>query len=378
MKLSQWMQSSNLIVAGGGTGGHVLPGIALADAWKQRFKEAEILFVGAQNRIEERLVPKAGYRLNVLKLGSLNRVTFLTRCKTLFQIPLSMIQAGIILLRFQPRYVIGVGGYSSGPLVLMACFLNFFKRNRIRTAILETNSIAGFTNRVLGRFVDQIFLSFPETEAYFQQGTQKKKQIYYTGNPIRSTMKQMKKAPRSPFYFFIFGGSQGALGMNSVVLKALPLLKKKLPDLKIIHQTGKIDYERVLGTYKSLDFPAEVVEFIDTMPDYYQKSSLILCRSGSSTLAELAAVGRASILVPLPTAADGHQKKNAEILEKKKAAICFEQNRPASELAELVIDLMENPVKIAEMEEHIGYFYKPKAAADLVKMLSSSGTPIAR
>ncbi len=216
-----------LIIAGGGTGGHVLAGVAVADSWIKNFgADGEVLFVGARGGIEEKLVPRAGYKLEVLDLGSLNRVSVGRRIKTLFQLPLSLLKSASIIVKTKPQAVLGVGGYASGPLVLMARILGFFGLCSAQTGILEQNSVPGLTNRILGRAVHQVFSAFPGMERHFSQ-----RKLRVTGNPVRAAVveagKRTNATPVEPFTVFIFGGSLGALGINTMVLEALPFLRDR-------------------------------------------------------------------------------------------------------------------------------------------------------
>ena len=359
--------SSSLMVAGGGTGGHVFAGIAIADAWKQRLgSDVSIVFVGAEGRIEEKLVPRAGYPLRLLQLGSLKRVGWTRRLKTMIQLPWSLLRSAGWIIRFRPTAVIGVGGFASGPLVLMARILRAVGLAHAKTAILEQNSVPGFTNRVLGRWVDFVFCSFPGTERQFQNA-----RILITGNPVRSVMTRLAPAPREPFVIFIFGGSQGALGINSLVLEALPLLQDLKPRLRWIHQTGEVDFDRVAEGHRQAGSQARVEKFIYEMPEAYAQSSLLICRSGSSTLAEIAAVGRAAVLVPLPTAADNHQETNARVFSDAGAAFLLKQGVGAGlQLAAIIRQAVLDSSQVDRMEQAVIAFYRPDAARLIVETLN--------
>lgn len=364
------MTGSRLLIAGGHSGGHVLAGIAVADAWSaaQSSKE-KVLFVGAKGGLEERLVPRAGYLLKKLRVGSLNRVGLKRRAKTLFQLPLAFFYSAFLLLSWRPQFVLGVGGFSSGPLVLMARILSFTRLLNVRVAILEQNSIPGMTNRILGRFTHLVFTAFPQMDAYFPSS-----RVIQSGNPIRAAIQRMPSAPRDPFTLFIFGGSQGAMGINSLVLAALPfLVRPELPlslKLQFVHQTGEKDYTRVVEGYQKQGISARVEKFIDDMPSVYQESSLLICRAGSSTLSEIAAVGRASVLIPLPTAADNHQELNAQVLARAKSAICLSQSETSGEkLAAVILDLVLNPENLDKMERSVTQFYFPNAVQNIVQGL---------
>jgi UDP-N-acetylglucosamine--N-acetylmuramyl-(pentapeptide) pyrophosphoryl-undecaprenol N-acetylglucosamine transferase len=366
---SQKKIPKKLIVAGGGTGGHVLAGIAIADEWIREQGHANsdsVLFVGSENGIEVRLVPKQGYRLELLRVGALNRVGLRTKIETLFRLPLSFLKAARIILSFRPDAIIGVGGYASGPIVLLGRVFSLFLN--CRTAILEQNSVAGFTNRLLGRWVHRVFTAFPD-----QYGSFVAAKVKITGNPIRSNLKRLPASDGTkPFTLFIFGGSQGAVGMNSMVIDALPYLNQQLKDnaIQIIHQTGIKDFERVTAAYQREGTPARIEKFIDDMPSCYAAASLIICRAGASSMAEIASVGRCAIFVPLPTAADNHQEKNARIFEQSQAAIVVPQgSMSGKEFAELILSLKANPDRILQIEKNVQPFYVSDSASQIVKDL---------
>lgn len=357
------------MVAGGGTGGHVAAGIALADTWLQESSSNKIVFVGAKGGIEEKLLKDKPYQVFLLRLGALKRVSILKRFTTLCQLPLGLLMASVYLLKFRPKVVIGVGGYASGPILLMNFFLGWLWGSR--SGILEQNSVPGFTNRVLSRFVKRIFIGFQYAARFLP-----KNKIVMTGNPVRQVFSRVKPASVSPFCLFVFGGSQGALGMNTVVLEALPFLEalhqKGQPKLKVIHQTGTVDLERVRKAYQDLSFDVEVTPFIYDMQSCYAEASLVVCRAGSTSLAELAAVGRAAVLIPLPTASDDHQRKNAQELVEKSAALMFEQvSGRGEELARLIEGLWKNPSELHRLEENISKGFYPQSAQHILRILSS-------
>ena len=355
-----------LIVTGGGTGGHVLAGIAIADAWKAKFtadKDVRIIFVGARGGIEEKLVPRAGYPLQLLSLGSLKGVSISKRLKTMVQLPLCILKSVSILLKEKPAAVVGVGGYASGPVVMMAKIMGGLWGAHV--SILEQNAVPGFTNRVLSRFSDEVLCAFPGIEKQFSG-----KKIRVTGNPVRETMRPMTSAAREPFTIFIFGGSQGAKGVNTLVLDALPFLTDLKPRLKFIHQTGEADYSRVFEGHQKAGTQARVEKFIYEMPDAYREASLLICRAGSSTLAETAAVGRASVLIPFPFASDNHQEKNAQLFVDAGAARLLPQFKSNGEdLARIIRELVLSPASLTDMEKAVSTFYRPRAAQDVVESL---------
>jgi UDP-N-acetylglucosamine--N-acetylmuramyl-(pentapeptide) pyrophosphoryl-undecaprenol N-acetylglucosamine transferase len=354
------------MIAGGGTGGHVWAGVAVADAWRVRFgKEAEVQFVGAEGGLEEKLVPRSGYPLTVLRLGSLNRVSLKRRLRTVFQLPLSIMRSFLIVRRMKPDAVLGVGGYASGPLVLAA---SFFGSKSRKTAILEQNSIPGLTNRWLGKFVDLVFAAFPGTEPRFPG-----KRVEVCGNPVRAQMRPLAAAKRDLFTIFIFGGSQGAKGVNTLVIDSLPLLADLRGKIRFVHQTGEADFDRVAKAHEAAQFGSRVEKFIYEMEAAYAESSLLICRSGSSTMAEVAAVGRAAVFVPLPTAADNHQETNARVFSDAGAAFLLLQNQSTgADLAKLIRELVTNPSQIDTIETAVKKFYRPNSATDIVASLSAS------
>jgi UDP-N-acetylglucosamine--N-acetylmuramyl-(pentapeptide) pyrophosphoryl-undecaprenol N-acetylglucosamine transferase len=324
--------------------------------------------VGAENGIEEKLVPRAGFKLQTLKIGSLNRVSLSKKWQTFLQLPLAFIKSFKILKTEKPSTVIGVGGYASGPIVLCAKILG------IPCAILEQNVVPGLTNRLLGKISARIFCAFPGEYPDF-----KKSKIVVSGNPIRSQMKKLPSAPREPFLIFIFGGSLGALGMNTLVIEALPYLQPLYPQLRWIHQTGEKDFERVQKAHLDAGTGARVEKFIYEMASTYEAASLLICRAGASTLAEVATVGRASILVPLPTAADNHQEKNAEVFSKVGAAFLLSQNSSRGEdLARLIEKIYRERAALPNIEAKVSQFSRPDAAKSIVSVLQSMSERVSR
>jgi UDP-N-acetylglucosamine--N-acetylmuramyl-(pentapeptide) pyrophosphoryl-undecaprenol N-acetylglucosamine transferase len=366
-------RTAGLIVAGGGTGGHVLAGIAIAEAWRGGGAplgvSREVLFIGAVGGIEEKLVPKSGFPLEKLRIGSLNRVSWGRKLLTVFQLPLSFFRSAYLMWREKPHAVIGVGGYASGPVVLVSALLAPILK--IKVAILEQNAAPGLTNRILSHFAHEVFLAFPVSDDVFRSS---KKTV--TGNPVRNQMQPMPSAHRKPFTVFIFGGSQGAQGINSLILNALPHLKDIHSELRWIHQTGEKEFQRVKQGYEAQGLNARVEPFIYDMAQCYSQASLVICRAGSSTLSELAMVRRAAVLIPFPFASDNHQELNARIFEKEGAARVFLQDKtPAEELAALIRAWVQDDREVVKMERRMEYFAKPDAAMDIVKRLSHESTP---
>lgn len=352
-----------LLIAGGGSGGHVLPGLVLAQKWMELLPDGEVVFVGAKGKIEEKLVPQAGFRLSLLRVSSLNRVGVGQSVRTLLKIPFSLISSLWILFQERPDVVIGVGGYVSGPPVLMAALLSPF--TKWKTAILEQNSVPGKANRWLGSYVGWVFLALEQAGSFFPNS-----KIQVTGNPIRSNLKALPPSDQKPFRIFVFGGSQGARGLNDLVIGSLDHVQS---EVQWVHQTGKQDHGRVKQAHLQLQTGAQVEEFIEDMESEYRRASLVICRAGYTTLSELAAVRRGAILIPLPTASDHHQEKNADVFVKKGAAIQLSQTQTSGrELAKTIDELVQSPEKIHEMEQKIGQFHRPHAAQDILKTVLSS------
>jgi UDP-N-acetylglucosamine--N-acetylmuramyl-(pentapeptide) pyrophosphoryl-undecaprenol N-acetylglucosamine transferase len=301
-----------IVIAGGGTGGHLFPGIAIAQTLKAEY-DAEVLFVGTEKGIESREVPKAGFDLEVIEVAGLKRVGPLQFLKSLVAIPRALLQSGKILRRFGATAVIGVGGYASGPLVLMAAILG------IPTAICEQNSVPGLTNKILSKFVKRIFCSFEKSKEYFPA-----RKCEMAGNPVRQSFLSATSETQHGL-IFTFGGSQGAQILNDNVPAALGLIKSRGHSITAIHQTGRSGLEQVQAAYHNADVTADVTPFIDKMAEIYLKADLVICRAGATSCAELTALGVPAILIPFPFAADDHQRHNALDLAHSGAALILEQ-----------------------------------------------------
>ena len=331
-----------VIIAAGGTGGHIFPGVAIAHEFKNRDSTTEILFVGTARGLESKIVPREGFALELIKVGALKGVSVFERIKSLAGLPTSFVAARGILRRFNPDVVIGVGGYSSGPTLLMAAL------SRIPTMVVEPNAMPGFTNRVLARFVDAAALSFEEAKRYFgERGV-------VTGNPVRHDFAKLAKKSRGEtLNLLIFGGSQGAHAINMAVVSSLPLLSSMKDRLSITHQTGEADFEIVRRGYEDVGFDqAEVKPFIHDMSARFSNADILICRSGATTAAEVSAAGKAAIFVPFPFATDDHQRKNAEAFERAGAGrMILQKELTASRLAEELKRLKDHPEEIDRMEE---------------------------
>jgi UDP-N-acetylglucosamine--N-acetylmuramyl-(pentapeptide) pyrophosphoryl-undecaprenol N-acetylglucosamine transferase len=310
------MTAQRIVIAGGGTGGHLYPGIAVARELRRRLPEARVTFAGTARGIESRVVPREGFDLDLLRSAGLKGMSIGSLARGLSLLPLSGVDAWRIVSRRRPQLVIGVGGYSSGPVVLVAAL------RRIPTLLLEQNAVPGFTNRTLAPFVSAAALTFESSVTYFGR------RGFVTGNPVRPEFFDPTPARSSgPPRILIFGGSQGAHAINMAMVEAAPRLAAHPGGLAITHQTGERDLERVRDAYRRAGLEARVEPFIYTMDREMKSADLVICRAGATTLAELTACGRPSLLVPLPTAADDHQRRNAEVLAAAGAAEAIDQAR---------------------------------------------------
>ena len=345
------------ILAGGGTGGHVIPAIAIAQEL-QKLYQAEVEFIGTARGLENRLVPAAGFPLRLIKVGALNRVSFTTRLKTLLDLPRAVITSGRFLNEFQPDVVIGVGGYASGPAMLAAI------RKRIPTLAFEPNLVPGFANRVVARFVSAAAVHFEQTAERFRNAV-------VTGVPVRPAFFQIaaRKYDLSNPTLLVFGGSQGARAINKAVPGTALMLANRIPGLRVIHQTGERDYNDVLAEYSQAGFAAEVHKFIDDMPAFFARADLILCRSGASTVAEVAAAGKPAVFVPFPLAADDHQRRNAEAMERAGAAVVLEETRLDEVwLVDTIAALLEDQGRLVRMSQAARAMAHPNAAREIAEL----------
>jgi UDP-N-acetylglucosamine--N-acetylmuramyl-(pentapeptide) pyrophosphoryl-undecaprenol N-acetylglucosamine transferase len=347
------------ILAGGGTGGHVIPALAIANELKKSYA-SEVLFIGTARGIENRLVPAAGYPLQLVRVGALKNVSLMTRARTAFDLPRAVWDAGRMLNEFAPDVVIGVGGYASGPAMLAAVV------KHIPTLAFEPNVVPGFANRVVARFVSGAAVHFEETAKYFQHAE-------VTGVPVRQAFFDIaaldnKKRGGTPT-LLAFGGSQGAHAINDAMIRCLPELRRQAPGIHIIHQTGERDYNDALAAYGSLGESAEVSKFIEDMPLAFARADLVVCRSGASTVAEITAAGKPAIFVPFPRAADDHQRVNAEALAREGAAVVVEESKLEGVwLAETIAALLNDLPRLQAMSEAARSLAHPNAARDIAAM----------
>ena len=352
------------VIAGGGTGGHLFPGMAVAEAFVEREIGNGVLFIGTERGIEARVLAGGKFPLRTIEARPIKGRSLLGKLKAIWSIPMAVSEALSILKDFQPQIVLGVGGYASGPALVAASLL------RIKRAIHEQNVVPGMTNRILRWFSHRIFVSFEETKKYFPV-----KKTFVTGNPIRKEILTCLQASREGrerrkeerFTLLIFGGSAGAHRINETVLEALDSLKEVKSSMRIIHQTGKDDLDVVSKGYQEEGFDALVRPFFDDMATYYQMADLIICRSGASTVAELAVCGKAAILIPYPFAAHHHQSINAQRLVDIGAARMIEDRALSGPvLAKTILHLYSHPEERERMEERIQQVGRPRAAEEIV------------
>jgi UDP-N-acetylglucosamine--N-acetylmuramyl-(pentapeptide) pyrophosphoryl-undecaprenol N-acetylglucosamine transferase len=342
------------ILAGGGTGGHVIPALAIANELKKTYA-ADVLFIGTARGIENRLVPAAGYPLQLVRVGALKNVSLLVRAKTAFDLPRAVWDASRMLNDFGPDVVIGVGGYASGPAMLAAVM------KHIPTVAFEPNVVPGFANRVVARFVSAAAVHFEETAKYFRRAE-------VTGVPVRQAFFEIPRKRGGAPTLLVFGGSQGAHAINEAMIRCLPELLRQAPGIHIIHQTGERDYDRVRAAYQSAE-STEVFKFIEDMPAAFARCDLVVCRSGASTVAEIAAAGKPAIFVPFPRAADDHQRVNAEALAGAGAAVVVEESKlDGVWLAETIAALLGDPLRLRQMSDAARSLAHPHAARDIAAM----------
>lgn len=352
-----------VMIAGGGTGGHLFPGIALAEEVVSRHPQNDVVFVGTRRGLEARIVPQLGFVFEAIVSRGLKRVGVWKLLVGLATLPVSFVSALRLLRRYSPDVVVGVGGYSSGPVVLAAWLM------RIPTAVQEQNALAGLTNRLLGRVVDAAFISFEAARPFFPA-----KRSHLLGNPIRRGLLENFLRPRDQherFTLLVFGGSLGARSLNRAMLEALPHLADLKDEVLVVHQTGKNDIEGVRAGYARAGFTAHVQEFIDDMPQAYLGADLVVCRAGATTLAEIMVCKKASVLVPYPFAADNHQTVNAQALVDAGAATMIREDALNGEhLARTIRALKVDPVKRSEMEKAAGLLGRPEAAREIADVLA--------
>jgi UDP-N-acetylglucosamine--N-acetylmuramyl-(pentapeptide) pyrophosphoryl-undecaprenol N-acetylglucosamine transferase len=363
-------QRFRVLIAGGGTGGHVIPALAIARELRDAHG-AEVRFVGTARGLETRLVPEAGFPLELIRVGQLKNVSVATKLRTVADLPLGVVRCVGLVRRFRPDVVVGVGGYASGPAMMAAILL------RVPTLAFEPNAVPGLANRLVGKWVSAAAVNFEETRRYFRgarvTGIPVRREFFAIGERQASVPADDGALPT--VRLLVFGGSQGARIFNEVMPRIAKGLMEEVPGLRILHQAGARFAEPVADAYAASGADAtrwEVSAFLDDMPRRFADADLILCRSGASTVAELAAAGKAAVLVPLPTAADNHQLKNAEVFAAAGAAELRVQSSDAlmesflfSDLSALLLD----PIRRSEMGRKVKGLAHPDAVRVIGEMV---------
>jgi UDP-N-acetylglucosamine--N-acetylmuramyl-(pentapeptide) pyrophosphoryl-undecaprenol N-acetylglucosamine transferase len=353
-----------VLFAGGGTGGHVFMSVALAEELRRNDPACAILFVGTRQGLEARVLGPLGFELQTIEIGGLNKVGFRRAAATLARLPLSILEGRRIAKTFRPSIIVGVGGYSSGPVVLGGRLAG------CRSLLIEPNAYPGLTNRLLARWVDGAAVAFQEASRHFGSHAR------LTGIPIRKEFHELREEIRKegPLQVLVFGGSQGSRPINTLVCQAM----KSIPQerIRLVHQTGKADYARVREIYAECGFQAEVTEFIHDMPRMFAWADLIISRSGASTVAEVTAAGKPAVLIPFPQAADDHQRRNAEALARRKAALLLEQEATSgSELADVVLKLAGDREELRRMAAASREMSRPDSVAAILNFMSELARP---
>lgn len=366
--------SPRILMAAGGTGGHIFPALAVAQELRARDGRegagevrSVIEFLGTGRGLEARLIPAAGFRLRTVAAAGLKGIGGLRRLTNLLILPRSALETALVLRDFQPDVVVGIGGYLAGPVMLEAALKD------IPTLLIEPNAVPGFTNRVLAPFVRLAAVGFEDTARFYGPKAR------VTGHAVRKEFFSVSpKDHVPPFTVLVLGGSQGSKAINGCLVKCLPLLESKASPLKVIHQTGERDYNAVREAYRDQGVDAEVHAFIEDVPQALARADLVVSRAGAMTVAELAAAGKAAVLIPFPHAADQHQLQNARALERAGAARVIEERGLTPErLVGEITDLLGDQARLVQMEQGARTLARPDAAAriaDLVESLAVRST----
>jgi len=361
-----------VIIAAGGTGGHIYPALAIAAALRAKDSSYEIFFVGTRHGLENELIPKEGYPVLHLPIGRLHKsVSIEERIKTLVTLPFAIFKAMYLCLKIRPQFLLGVGGHASGPMLLAGSLL------RYKTVIWEPNAQPGLANRILSRFVSAGIVVFDRAKQQLRL-----KKVEQIGFPVRKPIEDLgflgtAESKDEKMRILVYMGSQGAQSMNSL----LPQMLSEYPNLhnqvEIIHQTGKKNHALAIRNYEEAEVSgqAEVVSYIDDMNEKYKWADLIVCRSGTGTLSELAATGKPSVLIPLPYASDDHQKKNAEVFVESEAAVLIEQKNLTTEsLQSILLKLKNDPQQRQRMAKAAFQLHNSGSAAKIAEHLMQSSS----
>lgn len=359
-----------LIIAGGGTGGHLFPGIAVAEEFLGRDPANQVLFVGSSQGIEARTIPRLGYPLELISAAGIKGKGSVAKLRGAAMLLYGYAQSRKILQAYRPDLVMGVGGYASLPMVLAA------RGMEIPRFVHEQNALPGMSNKVLAKVANRVFISLEESARFFPTD-----KVVLTGNPLRRQILEslvgagpLDATPagtKRAFHLFIFGGSQGAHTLNVALPQAVAQLREDhKAALTITHQTGEKDYEEVCRAYTAADISAEVRPFIDDMATQYHRADLIICRAGATTIAEVTALAKACLFIPFPYATDDHQRRNAEALLKKGACeMLLEREMSGNGLAAAMTRLMDDPQRLQLMGEHAGGLARLDAARAIVDQM---------
>jgi len=351
-------------MAGGGTGGHVIPAVAVARELKSRGHQP--IFVGTRTGFEAKLVPASGFTLEFIEIGGLKRVGAAQTLRTLAQLPASIATSFSLIARFQPSAIFSMGGYAAGPVTLAAWF------NYVPIVIMEPNAVPGLANRMMGRFAARALVSFAETQRFFPAGRSE-----ITGLPVRCEFFNLGPKPQNDrLTILVTGGSRGSRTLNNATRDSWPLLRDAPFHVRLIHQTGTEAHEAIARDFANAGVDGEVVPFISDMPAAFAQADLIVCRSGAGAVAELAAAGKPSILVPFPFAADDHQLRNAEAFAKAGAArLVLDREMTGQRLSEEISRLAANPAELQQMGAKARGFAHPNAAQRAADVLQEVSAP---
>jgi UDP-N-acetylglucosamine--N-acetylmuramyl-(pentapeptide) pyrophosphoryl-undecaprenol N-acetylglucosamine transferase len=360
------MPLQKVMIAAGGTGGHIYPALAIAHALKKADAKIEIVFVGTKHGLENKIVPAAGFRVLHVPIGRLNsNVSVVERLTTVLKLPFAFLKSISLLFKYKPDLVLGCGGHASGPVLLMAALLGK------RTVIFEPNAMPGMANRWLSRFVGECIVVFEESKAHLLC-----KKFFRAGMPVRAEMENIvEHAAGSRMHIFSFGGSQGSRGLNTAVCETMMAGGAWTESVELVQQTGPSELLRVQELYGPLlhKLPVEVKDYIHDMDKRYAWADVVIARSGTGTLSELAATGKPSILIPLASAADNHQQKNAEQFVKLGAAIMIlQKDLTGVALRQTLKDLWADPGKLKEMGRKARSFHQAGASDKIVQHLLES------
>jgi UDP-N-acetylglucosamine--N-acetylmuramyl-(pentapeptide) pyrophosphoryl-undecaprenol N-acetylglucosamine transferase len=356
---SSGQRNLKLLIAGGGTGGHVFPALAIAREWMSRGSEREVVFVGTQRGMESRMVPEAGFALETIRSAGLKGIGGVKLARNLAKLVPSMWDSFAILRRHKLVAALGVGGYAAGPVMLAAVLRG------LPTVVFEPNAEPGFTNRVLARMVTRIATAY-ETPTKLWDG-----KATLTGIPVRREFFEIApREPVAPFHILITGGSQGALIINRTIVDAADLLSTHKSRISIVHQTGERDYNAVRVAYARREIQAEVLPFIGNMAERFAQADLIICRAGAITAAEVAAAGRAAIFIPFGASTDSHQLRNAQEMQRAGAAgLIPEPQLTAERLTQEIFALLDRPAEMQQMAAKARQLAKPHAVQDIVNLV---------